>query len=109
MAKTKDKLEDQVSSLKYAQENENREFIESVTSPFDEGQTRHEVAKLFAQFYFFIIVLIFIGVLIFNYLSYRSFKDPAILVPLKDILLTYAAIIGPTLGLVIAYYFENKK
>jgi len=74
-----------------------------------DNETRQEVAKKFVKYYFVILILIIVGVPTYNYLVYRSARSIDLLLPLKDIILTYSAVVGPTLGLVVAYYFKTKN
>ena len=73
-----------------------------------DDDTRQQVAKLFVNAYFVLLALILIGVPTYNWLVYKGSNDPNLTIALKDTILTYSAVIGPTMGLVVAYYFENK-
>lgn len=75
--------------------------------PIDD-QTRKEVALRFVKYYFLILILIVIGVPVYNLVVAANNYSDAIIIPLKDTVLTYSAVVGPTLGLVIAYYFKSK-
>jgi len=71
--------------------------------------TRQKIAKLFVVAYFGIMGLLIIGVPIYNLVSFKIAGEQKILqIPLGDILQTYSAIVGTSLGFVIAYYFKTK-
>ena len=71
--------------------------------------TRQKIAKLFVAAYFGIMGLLIIGVPIYNLVSFKIAGEQKILqIPLGDILQTYSAIVGTSLGFVIAYYFKTK-
>ena len=75
-----------------------------------EGQTRSEIAREFVKLYFRILVIILVVVPTYNVgvLAFSS-NNTELLLPLKDILLTFSAAIGPALGLVVAYYFKSSN
>ncbi|HTE22646.1 MAG TPA: hypothetical protein VK674_06420 [Candidatus Limnocylindria bacterium] len=79
------------------------------TSAQQDTETRQEVAKKFVRYYFLILILIIIGIPLYNYFTYRMVGNADLLVPLKDTVLTYSAVVGPTMGLVVAYYFKSKS
>lgn len=72
-----------------------------------DDDTRQEVAKKFVKYYFLLLSLILIGIPAYNYFIYELTSDNALMLPLKDIILTYSAVVGPTMGLVVAYYFKT--
>jgi hypothetical protein len=79
----------------------------SKTSKEVEDETRQEVAKNFVRYYFIILVAILVMVPIYNFLSVKFLQNTDLIIPLKDTILTYSAVVGPTVGLVVAYYFKN--
>lgn len=83
------------------------EFAANVVSKQD-SDTRQNIAKKFVRYYFNIMILIIVGVPIYNYLMSRS-GSPQLVISIKDALLTYSAVVGPTIGLVMAYYFKSKS
>lgn len=74
-----------------------------------EYETRKEVALKFVKFYFLILIIIIVGVPLYNYAVSRGEYSEALIIPLKDTILTYSAVVGPTVGLVVAYYFKSKS
>ena len=80
----------------------------SVSPPGDD-ETRQKVARMFVHYYFLIMVLIITGVPLYNFLMFKHADSPSLIVSLKDAILTYSAVAGPTFGLVVAYYFKNNK
>lgn len=83
--------------------------ISQLTSQEREDETRHEVTRKFVRFYFGILVLIIVGVPIYN-LGIATWTDKSdLIIPFKDAILTYSAVVGPTFGLVVAYYFKTSR
>jgi Na+/glutamate symporter len=74
-----------------------------------EGETRQALAKRFINYYFIILILVIVGVPIYNYLMYQVARQPDLIISIKDAILTYSAVTGSTFGLVVAYYFQSKK
>lgn len=72
-----------------------------------DDDTRQEVARKFVRYYFGLLIGIILIVPIYNLGSYALFHDTALLIPFKDAILTYSAVVGPTFGLVVAYYFKT--
>lgn len=77
--------------------------------PVPESRTRHEVAKMFVRFYFVILIGIMIGIPLYNYFAVKHLRVNELVIPLKDTILTYSAVVGPTIGLVVAYYFKSSS
>src|SRR5262249_20801961 len=99
---TAKKLE-QVESKKEGQEQFAAEFAAN-----SDTNTRQHIARAFVRFYFGVMIVIIVGVPLYNYLIARAGMSNLAL-SLKDTLLTYSAVAGPTAGLVIAYYFKDKS
>ncbi len=79
-----------------------------IKSPEDD--TRHKIAKSYVRIYFILLGIIIIGVPIYNLVAYKATNSETILqIKLSDLIQTYSAIVGPTLGFVIAYYFKSKN
>lgn len=97
---------DQLEQDKASQEQVAK-VISSSTSGDDE--TRQKVAKMFVHYYFSLFILIIIGVPVYNYLMYQVAHSPNLIISIKDAILTYSAVAGPTFGLVVAYYFKSKS
>lgn len=91
------------------QKDTQAEIAAKLASGTRDDETRQEVAKKFVRYYFEILLLIIIGIPIYNLVVYRLSQSTELAIPFKDAILTYSAIVGPTLGLVVAYYFESKK
>lgn len=70
--------------------------------------TRQTLAKMFVYFYFGLLLLIIIGVPSYNYFVYKLTHDHTLVISIKDALLTYSGVMGPTFGMVITYYFQSK-
>lgn len=74
-----------------------------------DDDTRQEVAKKFVNFYFWLLVLVLVGVPLYNSLMYVLHGNADLSISLKDTILTYSAVVGPTVGLVVAYYFKTHS
>lgn len=74
-----------------------------------DDDTRQQVAKKFVRYYFELLTLIIVGIPIYNILVFRLTGSSELTIPFKDAILTYSAVVGPTVGLVVAYYFESKN
>lgn len=75
-----------------------------------DSTTRQRIARLFVVAYFILLGLILIGVPIYNLIAYHATRDAKSLqVSLTDTIQTYSAVVGPTLGFVVAYYFKSKN
>lgn len=83
--------------------------LPSLTSQEKDDNTRQDVARKFVRYYFGILIGIVALVPAYNLASYALFHDPSLLIPFKDAILTYSAVVGPTFGLVVAYYFKTSK
>jgi len=79
------------------------------TSTEKDDDTRQKVARKFVDFYFGILILIVIGVPFYNYLIFEYTGSTDLVLSFKDAILTYSAVVGPTVGLVVAYYFKNNS
>ena len=92
---------------------ENAEQIElaaalAKTSDEKDADTRQKVAMWCVIGYFAGLILILIGVPIYNYLAVTRVADQTLLLDLKDTLLTYQAVVGTLVGAVVAYYFKTQ-
>lgn len=74
-----------------------------------DDETRQQVARMFVHYYFAIFIMIIVGVPLYNYLMFKHADSPNLVISLKDAILTYSAVAGPTFGLVVAYYFKSKS
>lgn len=80
-----------------------------VTGTEKDDDTRQEVAKKFVRYYFILLTLIIVGVPAYNAIMYALVHNSSLSISLKDAVLTYSAVVGPTVGLVVAYYFKTKQ
>lgn len=71
--------------------------------------TRQKIARIFVYFYFAIMIIVIIGVPAYNATMYALAGNNELAISLKDTILTYSAVVGPTVGLVVAYYFKSKQ
>ena len=70
----------------------------------NESEARNKIANQFVYGYFGILLIIFIGIPLYNLIApERS------LLSLAEILQGYSAVIGPLIGFVVAYYFKTNK
>ena len=74
-----------------------------------DDDTRQEVARKFVRYYFLLLMLIIIGVPAYNATMYALVNNNDLAISFKDAILTYSAVVGPTVGLVVAYYFKSKQ
>lgn len=74
-----------------------------------DDETRQEVARKFVRYYFLLLTLIIIGIPAYNALMYALAGSNDLAISFKDAILTYSAVVGPTVGLVVAYYFKTKQ
>lgn len=89
-------------------DKESQEQLAQDIIAIQESDMRSNMARKFVHYYFGIMSLIIIGVPVYNYLMSRADKA-ALAISIKDALLTYSAVVGPTIGLVVAYYFKSDK
>jgi hypothetical protein len=81
----------------------------AATGTQKDDDTRQEVAKKFVRYYFLLLTLIIIGVPAYNAVMYALVHSNDLNISIKDAILTYSAVVGPTVGLVVAYYFKSKQ
>lgn len=74
-----------------------------------DDDTRQEVARKFVRYYFLLLMVIIIGVPAYNAVMYMIVDNNDLAIPFKDAILTYSAVVGPTVGLVVAYYFKSHQ
>lgn len=104
----KDKLLADLEDVREEVKDQELDIKSARSSSLMDTETRQEVAKKFVKYYFFILLMILVVVPLYNYYCFKQFRNTDLLVPLKDMILTYSAVVGPTLGLVVAYYFKNS-
>jgi formate hydrogenlyase subunit 3/multisubunit Na+/H+ antiporter MnhD subunit len=74
-----------------------------------EAETRRKLATRFIAFYFGILVLILVGIPLYNGFMHQHTPDSqSLMLNVKEILQIYSSIVGPLAGFVIAYYFKNR-
>lgn len=100
------RLESKIETIQEAAGQQRDEVI--VSSLEKDADTRQAVARKFVNYYFKILLLILLGIPVFNLFAYRVTGNTDLVIALKDMVLTYSAVVGPTLGLVVAYYFKSK-
>lgn len=83
--------------------------LPTLTSQEKDDDTRQDVARKFVRYYFGILIGIVILIPVYNLAAYALFRDASLLLPFKDGILTYSAVVGPTFGLVVAYYFKTSR
>ena len=98
----------EVDSSVYQQQDE---LVEKVKEALDreDSLTRQRIARQFVTIYFALLALLLIGIPIYNIVVIRVTQQPDLVIQLTDIVQTYSAVVGPTLGFVIAYYFKSKS
>lgn len=98
----------EVDSSVYQQQDE---LVEKVKEALDreDSLTRQRIARQFVTIYFALLALLLIGIPIYNIVVIRVTQRADLIIQLTDIVQTYSAVVGPTLGFVIAYYFKSKS
>jgi hypothetical protein len=112
MAKrAKSKLPQELRNLDQAAKVQQREVQQLYQPPeYIEADTRRKIAERFVLLYFALLIILTIGIPIYNLVAFRvGDQEQSLQLSLSDILQTYSAIVGPTLGFVIAYYFKSKN
>lgn len=105
----KNKSSDLIAKIESEKAGQEQVNTNLVTSRDKDDDTRQEVAKKFVIYYFRILILVIIGVPLYNVFSIRWTGNSNLVIDLKDAILTYSAVVGPTVGLVMAYYFESRE
>lgn len=104
----KNSLDDEISFIVNQAYQEKEEIKEQFSEVQHDAKTRHELAGVFVICYFILFLIVLAGVPAYNFLVYARLNEAQeLILPLKDILLAYSAIVGPTVGMVIAYYFKS--
>ena len=94
---------------KLEKSNESQEHSATSFVKKKDSETRQKLAMRFVNYYFFGLVLIIVGVPLYNYLMNRTMGTKPLVISIKDALLAYSAVVGPTFGLVVAYYFKSES
>jgi hypothetical protein len=102
-------LAEKVEGLDQVIDGQEQALVAIETGKQKDDSTRQEVAKKFVRYYFLLLTLIIIGVPAYNAVMYSMVHTNELSVSLKDAILTYSAVVGPTVGLVVAYYFKTKQ
>lgn len=109
MARTKRPIADRkLDVLEELREDQSQTGAQIVSSAQKDDDTRQEVARKFVKYYFVLLTLIIVGVPTYNAVMYGLAHNNDLAISLKDAILTYSAVVGPTVGLVVAYYFKTK-
>lgn len=72
-----------------------------------DDDTRQRVAMWCVVGYFACLVLILVGIPLYNYIAFTRGQEK-LLLDLKDTLLAYQAVVGTLVGAVVAYYFKTQ-
>lgn len=89
--------------------NESQEQSAAQIAGTQDNATRQQLAKMFVYFYFGLLLLIIVGVPGYDYFVYKATHEAALVISIKDALLTYSGIMGSTFGMVVTYYFQSKS
>jgi hypothetical protein len=101
---TVERLKQQLDEEK---EEQYQAIVELVKTPAEqEAATRHMLAMWCTIGYFSTLILILIGVPLYNYWAAARRAD--LILSLKDTLLVYQAVVGTLVGAVVAYYFKTQ-
>lgn len=109
-AKTKRQITEELKEFDQQAEQQKKvaEFRRPQVEPND-ADTRQRIAKLFVIAYFALLGVVIIGAPLYNIWAFSvTHNDQALQLSLNDIIQTYSAVVGPTLGFVVAYYFKSK-
>lgn len=110
MARTKRQaVNRKLESIIELHDDQSQTNAQIVTGSQKDDDTRQEVAKKFVKYYFLLLALIIIGIPAYNAGMYALAQTNDLAISLKDTILTYSAVVGPTVGLVVAYYFKSKQ
>ncbi len=74
-----------------------------------DNETRQEIAKLVTWLYFGILILVIVGVPVYNLAAFTITNGSDYRFDLIDVLQGYQAVVGTLVGFVIAYYFKEKS
>ncbi len=85
------------------------DLVRQLSSQEKEDDTRQDVTKKFVKYYFWIMIALMIVTPLYNLATFWLFRNETLLIPFKDAILTYSAVVGPTFGLVVAYYFKTSR
>jgi hypothetical protein len=109
--KTKKLINEEAQLLNKAAEQQ--EKIDKLRGPQfqpKDDDTRQWIARLFIILYFILLATLLIGIPIYNLIAYRiTGSADTLQIKLSDIVQTYSAVVGPTLGFVVAYYFKSRN
>jgi hypothetical protein len=109
--KTKRLINEEATQLSKAAEQQ--EQIADLRGPQlqpKDDDTRQWIARLFIILYFMLLAVLLVGIPVYNLVAYRvTGGSDTLQIPLSDIVQTYSAVVGPTLGFVVAYYFKSRK
>lgn len=108
--KAKQQVNLEIKSLdKVAEEQRQVEDLKRPQAQANDADTRQKIARQFVTIYFVILALIVVGAPTYNLIAFKVTGGNNLQIKLGDIMQTYAAVVGPTLGFVIGYYFKSKN
>ena len=106
------KIEQELKKLKKESSGQNinagRIVAQSNKEELD-GITRQEIAKLVTYLYFGILILVIVGIPVYNLVAFSVTNGDTYKFDLIDVLQGYQAVVGTLVGFVIAYYFKEKN
>jgi len=109
--KTKTEINKEIKDLdQTAQQQQQVDELRRPQLNPNDADTRQRIALIFLVAYFSLLALLLIGIPVYNLIAFHTTgNDKELQISLNDVVQTYSAIVGPTLGFVIAYYFKSKN
>lgn len=107
--------------ISYWENLEAQSPIEKLSSKFEKAskynptehkdKTRSKVAFWFTIGYFALLAVALVGSPLYNAILLINYgvTNPEVLLPVKDVLLTIAGIVGGPIGFVVGYYFKGSE
>jgi hypothetical protein len=71
--------------------------------------TRQRIARSFIKWYFVLLLIILVGIPIYNLIAFSVTNGDEYRLDLLDTIQGYSSIVGPLVGFVIGYYFKSTK
>jgi hypothetical protein len=103
-------IQEELGEVREAQQSlqERQRALNARPAP-DDNSTRQQIARIFVYIYFCLLGLILVGIPLYNLAVFRVTGSIELTIKLTDLIQTYSAVVGPTLGFVVAYYFKSKN